>query len=99
LPPRPASAPGLDAGCKLSIFGHIPRAESSANGAGLLSKYVRSIRVEDVSGAQFELHEFVVPGWIWKARQFELDTGERARLVDENTFVLVSTGEHFMRVA
>ena len=64
-----------------------------------MSKYVRSIRVEDASGAQFELHEFVAPGRIWTGRLFELDTGEPARLVDENTFALVKTGEHLVRVA
>ena len=69
------------------------------NGAALLNKYVRSIRVEDASGAQFELHEFVVPRWIWKARRFELDTGEAACPVDDNTFELVNTGERFTRVA
>jgi len=63
-----------------------------------LSKYVRSIPVEDASGAQFELHEFVVRRWIRRARLFKLDTGEPVRLVDENSFALVSTGEPLMRV-
>jgi len=54
--------------------------------------------VEDASGAQFELHEFVVRRWIRRARLFKLDTGEPVRLVDENSFALVSTGEPLMRV-
>jgi hypothetical protein len=64
-----------------------------------LSKYVRSIRVEDASGAQFDVHEFVIGSWLWRARRFQLDSGETARLVDHNTFALVSTGEPLMRVA
>lgn len=67
-------------------------------GVGLLRKYLRSIRVEDASGAQFELHELVDRGWIRTRRIFELDTGERALRVDDNTFALVSTGERFVRI-
>jgi hypothetical protein len=65
---------------------------------GLLRRYVGSIRVEDASGAQFDLHEFLVRNWICKARMFELDTGEPARCVDDNTFALVSTGEPLVRL-
>jgi hypothetical protein len=64
----------------------------------LLRKYVRSIRVEDASGAQFDVHEFVAMRWIRKARIFELDTGESARLVDDHCFALVSTGEPLVRL-
>jgi len=63
-----------------------------------LKKYVRSIRVEDASGAQFELHEFVIGAWIWKRQRLQLDTGELARAIDPDTFALLSTGEHFVRV-
>ena len=59
---------------------------------------MRSIRVEDASGAQFELHEFVIGAWIWKRHRLELDTGEPARAIDSETFALLSTGEHFVRV-
>jgi hypothetical protein len=59
---------------------------------------VRSIRVEDASGAQFELHEFLARGLIRSTRVFELDTGEAVRLVDADTFALASTGEPFLRI-
>jgi hypothetical protein len=65
---------------------------------GQLRQYVGSIRVEDASGAQFELHEFVVRRWIRTARTFELETGEIARRIDDDTFALVSTGEPLVRL-
>ena len=61
-------------------------------------RYVRSIPVEDASGARFEVHEFVARRWIRTARTFELDTGEPARPIDDNTFALVRTGEPLVRV-
>lgn len=60
--------------------------------------YVRSILVEDVSGARFQLHEYAVRRLIRVRRYFELDTGELARPFDGNTFVLARTGEHLLRV-
>ena len=64
--------------------------------------YVRTIRVEDASGAQFRMHEFVGRRtFFWISRdepEFELDTGEPARVVDDNTFQLTSTGEHLTRL-
>lgn len=64
-----------------------------------MRQYVRSIRVEDASGAEFELHEFVGRGWIRKRRIFELDTGEPVRRIDDDTFALVSTDERFVRIS
>jgi hypothetical protein len=62
---------------------------------------VRSIPVEDVSGAQFELHEYLIQkpvfGFTRRGRRFVLDTGEEAQPVDANTFALIGTGERFCR--
>jgi hypothetical protein len=63
---------------------------------------MRSILVEDASGAQFILYEFVDRGPIMslfrEEKRFQLDTGELAERVDENTFAVISTGERLMRV-
>jgi hypothetical protein len=59
---------------------------------------VRSIRVEDASGAQFDVHEFVIGSFIRRSRYFELDTGEPACLLEDNTFALLSTGEPLVPV-
>jgi hypothetical protein len=63
---------------------------------------MRSILVEDASGAQFILYEFVDRGPVMslfrEQSRFQLDTGEKAEWVDENTFVVVSTGEKLARV-
>jgi hypothetical protein len=65
--------------------------------------YLRSIVVEDASGAQFILYEFAERGPLMslfrQASRFELEPGEVALWVDENTFVVRSTGETLMRVA
>jgi hypothetical protein len=63
-----------------------------------LGQYVRSIRVEDASGAQFEVHEFLVRGFIRRSRYYELDTGEPARLLQDNTYALLTTGERLVPV-
>lgn len=67
-----------------------------------MTSYVRSILVEDASGAQFEMHEFVVRrgvlDYVRKRTRFALDTGEEAEPVDGNTFRLTGTGEAFARV-
>ena len=42
------------------------------------------------------------PTSVWfvrKERRFELDTGERAEAVDDNTFALLTTGERLLRVS
>ena len=66
-----------------------------------MRKYVRSIRVEDASGAQFHIHEYLVRerlfGYVRKRRYFQLDTGERMEQVDPNAFRVVRTGEVLMR--
>jgi hypothetical protein len=67
-----------------------------------VGRYVRSILVEDASGAQFILYEFEVRapimGIFGAATRFELETGEQAEIVDENTFAVIATGERLMRV-
>lgn len=65
-----------------------------------MGKFVRSIRVEDASGAQFHMHEFLIRepvfGYVRKRRHFELDTGEEAEPADARTFRVVATGETLM---
>jgi hypothetical protein len=67
-----------------------------------VGKYVRSILVEDASGAQFNLYEFLdrrpVLGLARKARRYELETGEAAEPVDDDMFAIVATGERLVRV-
>ena len=67
-----------------------------------MESYVRSILVEDASGAQFQVHEFLlherVFDYIRKRRHFELDTGEVAEPLDANTFRVKETGEPLMLV-
>jgi hypothetical protein len=64
-------------------------------------KYLRTILVEDASGAQFELYEYRIRRRTFGLPRphFELDTGETAKWVDANTFELTTTGERFVRVA
>jgi hypothetical protein len=68
-----------------------------------LKTFVTRIPVEDASGAQFEIYEWREPsrffGGLLPTRHFELDTGEPAELVDDNTFRLLRTGEAFVRAA
>jgi hypothetical protein len=58
--------------------------------------------VEDASGAQFMLYEFAERGPVMslfrEVSRFELETGERAERVDDNTFAVVRTGERLVRV-
>lgn len=66
-----------------------------------MKKYVRTILVEDASGAQFQMHEYLrrerVFRYLRKRQCFRLDTGEPAEIADANTFRLISTGETMMR--
>jgi hypothetical protein len=67
-----------------------------------VGKYLRSILVEDPSGAQFMLYEFAERGPIMSlfrdVSRFELETGEPAEWIDERTFAVRSTGERLVRV-
>lgn len=63
-----------------------------------MEKYVRSIRVEDASGARFEMHEYRSDSFMMRGRRFQLDTGESAQLMNDNTFKLVLTGEILVRI-
>lgn len=64
--------------------------------------YVRSILVEDASGAQFMIHEYLDGGPVMalflEQRRFVLDTGEEAEIVDDNTFAVKRTGERLVRI-
>jgi hypothetical protein len=37
-------------------------------------------------------------GFLRRKRRFQLDTGEPAEMVDDNTFAIISTGETFVKV-
>ncbi len=67
-----------------------------------MGNFLRSILVEDESGAQLMLYEYQdrrpVFNFMRKARRVELGTGERVECVDANTFVIVETGESLKRV-
>jgi hypothetical protein len=63
-----------------------------------MNAYAGSITVEDASGARFQLHKFRTTRLFLPGNRFELETGEEAQPVDENTFRLVATGETLMRV-
>jgi hypothetical protein len=67
-----------------------------------VGKYVRSILVEDESGAQFMIYEFTESGPVMslfrQVTRFELETGEVALRVDESSFAVRSTGERLVRV-
>jgi hypothetical protein len=62
---------------------------------------MRSILVEDASGAQFQVHEFIVRervfDYVRKRRRFQLDTGEPAEEADPHTFRVLATGETLVR--
>jgi hypothetical protein len=66
-------------------------------GSGPVS-YVRSIRVLDANGYEFILHEFHDRRFLRKVRRMKLDTGELVDHVDDDTFVIVGTGERLTRI-
>jgi hypothetical protein len=61
------------------------------------------VLVEDASGAQFQVHEYLMReplfGYARKRRRFELDTGEPAEVGDAQTFRIIATGETLVRVS
>lgn len=61
-------------------------------------EYLRSIRVEDASGAQFVAYEFSRRRLLRTESRFELDTGEALQIIDDNTFEVIRTGECLVRV-
>ena len=72
-----------------------------------MDELVRTISARDVSGAERKLYEYRrhVPGetsagvrYMRKVRHLELESGETANYVDENTFVLASTREKLSRI-
>jgi hypothetical protein len=67
-----------------------------------LDNVVRAIRVTDAHGDELTLYEYQHPV-VYRAlmglkRRLALDTGEEAEWVDDDTFVLVSSGETLRRV-
>ena len=72
-----------------------------------MDNVIRAIRVKDANGDELTLYEYEqaasylimmglnrVP-----ATRLALDTGEETERVDDDTFVIVATGERLMRVA
>lgn len=60
--------------------------------------YESSFFVEDASGARFQMHRFACRRFWTRSTRYELDTGERAVAVDDQTFAVVPTGERLVRV-
>lgn len=52
--------------------------------------------VEDVSGAQLQLHEY--RGRLFSRRRFVLETGEAVNRVDFDNYVIAKTGESLVRI-
>lgn len=61
-------------------------------------EYLRSILVEDSSGAQFVVYEFKRRRFLGTENLFKLDTGEALEVIDDNTFQILQTGERLVRV-
>lgn len=67
-------------------------------GAGRLGKYLRSIRVTDASGDEITVHEYEEREFLTAKHRFALETGEIVIYNDQNSFVVVQTGERLTRV-
>ena len=67
-----------------------------------MGNFLRSILVEDESGAHLMLYEFQdrkpLFSFMRKSRRVELGTGEHIECLDANTFVIAETGERLTRV-
>ena len=70
-----------------------------------MDNVIRAIRVRDANGDDLTLYEYEQPASHLitalsrvAATRLVLDTGEEAERVDEDTFVLVATGEQLTRV-
>ena len=72
-----------------------------------MDNVIRAIRVMDANGDELTLYEYEQPA-SYLARlglnrvpgtRLALDTGEEAERVDEDTFVIVATGEKLTRIA
>jgi hypothetical protein len=78
-----------------------------AGGIGQMDELIRTISARDAAGAERKLYEYrrSVPGhtsagvrYMRKIRHLELEGGEVASYIDENTFQLVSTREKLSRI-
>ena len=82
------------------------RAPNRLLGAQVLDNVIRAIRVRDANGDELTLYEYEQPTSYLvmmglnrgPAKRLALDTGEAAERVDEDTFVIVATGERLMRI-
>jgi hypothetical protein len=71
-----------------------------------LDNVLRAIRVQDANGDELTLYEYeqstsyLVTMGLGRtpATRLALDTGEEAKRVDDDTFVLVASGERLTRV-
>jgi hypothetical protein len=61
-------------------------------------RFLRSIPVKDANGDELTVYEFHERRFLRKLRRMELCTGEPVEAVDDQVFVLVSTGEKLTRV-
>jgi hypothetical protein len=84
---------------------HNGQAESP-EGRNELDNVIRAIRVRDANGDELSLYEYeqtssylVMMGLNrGPVTRLVLDTGEEAERVDDDTFVLVTTGEQLTRI-
>jgi hypothetical protein len=74
-------------------------------GAKQLDDVIRAIRVRDANGDELTLYEYRQAGsYLTMAlnrgapTRMALDTGEEAKQINEDSFVIVATGERLTRV-
>ena len=61
-------------------------------------EFSNSIPVTDANGDELTIYEFHERRFLRKVRRMKLCTGELVEALDDNVFVLVSTGEKLTRV-
>jgi hypothetical protein len=61
-------------------------------------RFSRSIPVKDANGDELTVYEFHERRFLRRVRRMKLCTGELVEAVDEDVFVLVSSGEKLTRV-
>ncbi len=71
-----------------------------------MDNVIRAIRVKDANGDELALYEYQQPASYLvmmglnraPATRLALDTGEEAERIDDDTFVLIATGEQLTRI-
>jgi hypothetical protein len=64
-----------------------------------VERYNGCILVEDASGCQFQLHQYMRRRVLSTLRRYMLDTGELVSSRGDGSFVVVATGEKLVRVS